>query len=103
MGLNGFIFKKNIYIIEKLKSCELFRSCLLNSTANPAQFWWKWAGLAVLFSRQLLNGSKDFNFSNILIYYFKYEIIETHARAFLTLIILGIATVHGEFFQTTIK
>jgi hypothetical protein len=23
----------------------------LNSTANPAQFEWKWAGLAVLFSR----------------------------------------------------
>ena len=23
--------------------------CLLNSTANPAQFGWKWAGLAVLF------------------------------------------------------
>ena len=29
----------------------------------------------------------------IFIYFFKYEIIETHARAFLTLIILGIATV----------
>ena len=33
------------------KSWEPFRSCLLNSTANPAQFGWKWAGLAVLFSR----------------------------------------------------
>jgi hypothetical protein len=59
MGLNGFIFKKineNENIKEKFKSWELFRSCLLNSTANPAQFWLKWAGLAVLFSRELLNG-----------------------------------------------
>ena len=39
---------------------------LLNSTANPAQFEWKWAGLAVLFtvfSRYLTNGSHHF-FSN---------------------------------------
>ena len=36
-----------------------FGSCLLNSTANPAKLGWKWAGLAVLFSRQLLNGSHD--------------------------------------------
>ena len=27
------------------------RGCLLNSTTNPAQFEWKWAELAVLFSR----------------------------------------------------
>ena len=39
-------------------SWEPFRICLLNSTANSAQFWWKWAGLAVLFSRQILNGSQ---------------------------------------------
>ena len=32
----------------------------MNSSANPAQFWLKWARLAVLFSRQLLNSSKDF-------------------------------------------
>ena len=25
---------------------EPLESCLLNSTANPAQFGWKWAGLA---------------------------------------------------------
>jgi hypothetical protein len=38
-----------------------------------------------------------FFFFNILIlnYFFKYETIETHACAFLTLIILGIATVVG--------
>ena len=73
MGLNGFIFKKineNLNIKEKLKSWEPFRSCQLNSTANPVQFWWKWAGLAVLFSRQILNGSQDFVFSLILEFLF---------------------------------
>jgi hypothetical protein len=66
MGLNGFIFKniiENENIKEKTKSWEQFSICLLNSKANPAQFWWKWAGLAVLFSRQLLNSSQDFIFS----------------------------------------
>ena len=39
MGLNGFILKKtNENIKEKLNSWEPFRSCLLNSTANPAHF-----------------------------------------------------------------
>ena len=32
----------------------------------------------------------------IFIYYFKYETIETHARAFLPLIILSVDTVNGE-------
>ena len=36
-----------------------FKSCLLNNIANPDQFGWKWAGLAVLFSRQLPNTSHD--------------------------------------------
>jgi hypothetical protein len=44
--------------------------------ANPAQFWWKWAGLAVLFSMQLLNGSQDFFFVLILI--FKYKTMCVH-------------------------
>ena len=70
------------------KSWEPFRICLLNSTANPAQFGWKWAGLALLSSRQLLNGSHNFfhTFSIIFNYLFKYETIETHARAFSDLI-----------------
>ena len=74
MGLNDFILKKN------KKNRKL-------------------AGLAVLFSRQILNGSQIFfchSKTLFFIYFFKYEIIETHARAFLTLIILGIATVHSE-------
>ena len=69
------------------------------SKANPANFHPNWAGLAVLFSRQILNGSQDFFFHfNILFFisFFRYEIIETHARAFLTLNILGIATVKGD-------
>ena len=38
---------------ENLKriSWEHFGRYLLNSTANPANFEWKWAGLAELFSR----------------------------------------------------
>ena len=97
MGLNGFIFRKinkNLNIKEKKKPWEQFRICLLNSTANPANFHPKWAGLVVLFSKQILNSSWDFFHFDILIfiYFFKYEIIETHARAFFTFIILGLAT-----------
>ena len=63
--------------------------------ANPANFHPNWAGLAVLFSRQLLKGSQDFFCFNILIsiYFFKYETSETHARAFLPLNISAIGTV----------
>ena len=82
-------------IREKLKSWEPFRSCLLNSTANPAYFHQNWAGLAVLFSRQILNGSQDLFLFNIqvFIYFFEYETIETHARAFLTLNISAVGSV----------
>ena len=63
---------------------------------------WKWA---VLFSRQILNGSQDIFFSLILQFsfcFFKYETtIETHARAFLTLNILSLGTVR--IFQTGIS
>ena len=96
----GFLmksFKKNILKIWK-KSWEPFGSYLLNSTANPAHFHPNWAGLAVLFSRQLLNGSQDFFFRfNILIfiYFFKYKTIETHARAFLPLNISAVGSVTG--------
>ena len=86
MGLNGFIFKKineneNIKILERKK--------------NPANFHSNWAGLAVLFSRQLLNGSQDFFHFNIFIfiYFFKYKTIETHARAFLSLNISAVGSV----------
>ena len=42
------------------KSWDPFSSYLLNSTANPAHFHRNWAELAVLFSRQIPNGSHDF-------------------------------------------
>ena len=46
----------------------LLGSYLLNTTANPPQIGWKLAGLAVLFSRLILNGSQDFLFHfNVLI------------------------------------
>ena len=53
-GSNGFIskLKKDMLKIPK-KSLEPFGSCRLNSTANLAQFGWKWARLAVIFSRQV--------------------------------------------------
>ena len=49
-----------IKILKRKKSWEQFRICLLNSTANPAHFHQNQAGLVVLFSSQLLNGSQDF-------------------------------------------
>ena len=66
VGISGFwvlneIIQKNILKIWK-KSWEPFGSYQLNSTANSAHFHPNWAGLAVLFSRQLLNGSQDFFF-----------------------------------------
>ena len=39
----------------------------------PAQLEWKWAGLAVVFSRQLPNGSHNF-FQTFSIYFFNYFI-----------------------------
>jgi hypothetical protein len=65
MGLKGFLFRKinknkNIKISKRKKILGAFKSCLLSSTANPAQFGWKWAGLDMLFSRKLPNVSHDF-------------------------------------------
>ena len=58
----------------KKKSWEPFGSYLLNSTANPAHFHPNWAGLAVLFSRQLLNGSQVFFI--ILIFQFSLIVLD---------------------------
>ena len=60
--------------------------------ADSAQFEWKWAGLAVLFSRYLPNGTHDF-FQNFRIYFIKDFIKNpqtTIALTFLTHIISGI-------------
>ena len=58
----GFLMKSlKKYILKVWKNCgSRFGSCLLNSTANPAHFHPSLAGLAVLFNRQLPNGSHDF-------------------------------------------
>ena len=51
IGLNGFIFEitdEKYCTNGKKRSWEPFRICLLNSTANPANFHPNWAGLAVL-------------------------------------------------------
>ena len=90
----GFLMKslkKHILKIWK-KSWVPFGSYLLDSTADSAQFEWKWAGLAVLFSRYLPNGTHDF-FQNFRICFFKDFIKNpqtTIALTFLTHIISGI-------------
>ena len=71
----GFLMKwlkKYILKVWK-KSWEPFGSCLLNSTANPAKLGWKWAGLAVLFSKQL----PQF-FFKLSAYLFKMISLRTH-------------------------
>ena len=65
---------------------EPFGSCLLNSTANPAHFHPNWAGLAILFSRQIINISQDI-FSLYIIIFIelkKYIPQNTFALTFLT-------------------
>ena len=50
------------------RSCEPLRNCLLNSTTNPANFHWNWAGLALLSSRQILICSQDFFLFYVIIF-----------------------------------
>jgi len=84
----GFLMKESLKNMLKVwkKSWEPFGSCLLNSTANQAKLEWKWAGLAVLFSRQLPNGSHDFfqTFSISFLNYFIKNPQTTIALPFLT-------------------
>ena len=90
----GFLMKSLKKPILKIwkKSWVPFGSYLLNSTADSAQFEWKWAGLAVLFSRYLPNGTHDF-FQIFRICFFKDFIKNpqtTIALTFLTHIVSGI-------------
>ena len=76
------------------KSWEPSLSCLLSTSAYPAQFRRKWAGLAVLFSRQLPNGSHN------CFYIFSIFVRTNNPQekidlTFLTLIISGIGGVNG--------
>ena len=74
----------------------MLRSYLLNSTANPAKFHSNWAGLAVLFSRQLPNGAHNFFhiFSIGFINYFMKNPQTTFAPTFLAHIIARIDGVY---------
>ena len=57
-----------------------------------------WAELTVLFSRQSLNGTQDLFsvfYALILIYFLKYETIETHAPVFLSHNNSSVARVHS--------
>ena len=73
------------FVLTLLTPAWPFGICLLNSTANPAKFHPNWAGLAVLFSRQILNGS--YYLSSLyflgLNHSLEGKIVETHAFAFL--------------------
>ena len=50
-----------------LNSNDRFRICLLNSTGNSGQVWWKWAGLAVLFIKQIQNRLLEFQIECIFL------------------------------------
>ena len=76
------------------KSWEPFGSCLLNSTANPAKLGWKWAGLAVLFSRQLSNGSHNF-FQTFSIYFLNYFIKNPQTTITLAFLTHNISAIGG--------
>ena len=77
------------------KVLEPFGSCLLNSTASPAHFHPNWAGLPLLFSKQIPNGSHDFSYIFTIFFFsfFRYQTIEAHALGFLTHISLAIVGV----------
>ena len=67
----------------------------LNSTANPVHFhfWGGWIGCVI--QQATSKRLPGFFLSNILIfiYFFKYQTIEFHARAFLPLNISAVGTV----------
>ena len=73
-----------------------FGSYLLNSTADSAQFEWKWAGLAVLFSRYLPNGTHDF-FQNFRICFIKDFIKNPQTTIALTLLTHIISVIDGVY------
>ena len=68
--LNEILLKKYAESLKKIVGAVW--ELPAKSTANPAKLGWKWAGLAVLFSRYLPNGSHDFfqTFSTDFYHYF---------------------------------
>ena len=67
---------------------------VLDSTANSANFHLNWAGLAVLFSRQLPNSSHDFSITPFFYYLIKNQQTKI-VLTFLTNNISGIGGVKG--------
>ena len=83
----------------KKKSWEPFWSYLLNSTANPAHFTQIGLDWLCYLTGKLLTAPRIFCFCfNILIYFFEYKTIETHARAFLPLIISVVGSVVAVYY-----
>jgi hypothetical protein len=66
---------------------------MLNSIANSAQFGWKLAGLTAILRANPNWLPGFFSLLYIIIYFFRNESIEKHARAFFKVIILSIACV----------
>ena len=87
-------------IISTLVRCYIFFNPRFSKSwdcPNPAKPGWKWAGLALLFSRQLLNSSHDFfQTSSICVFnYFIKNPQTTIALPFLTHNISAIGGVYG--------
>ena len=82
-------------------SCGLHMNPLTGLASNSANFHQNWAGLAVLYSRQLLNGSHNF-FQTFSIYFFNYFIKNpqtTIALPFLTHNVLAKSSVVSKYFR----
>ena len=79
------------------KSWEPFRSCLINSTTNPAQLGWKWAGLAVQVTSKWLPRFFSY-FQNIFLNDFIKNPQTRNARTFLPLNISAVGSV-GQYDQ----
>ena len=92
-GIIFFFEKKDMLKIWK-KMWVPFGSYLLNNTANPAHFHSNWAGLAVLFSRKIPNGTQFF-FQIFRIYIFDYFIKNPQTTIVLTFLTHIISAIGG--------
>ena len=90
--LNQIIFKKYAESLKKIVGAVW--SCLLNSTANSAHFHPSLAGLAVLFCRQLPNGSHDF-FQTLSIFFLDYLIKNPQTTIALPFLTYNTSTIGG--------
>ena len=98
----GFLMKSlKKHILKIWKKLWVPFSCyLLDSTADSAQFEWKWAELAVLFSRYLPNGTHNF-FQNFRICFFKDFIKNPQTTIALTFLTHIISVIDGVTYYET--